>query len=114
MCTLVKITLAATNVSEMVAFYNAVLNAGLVALETMPDFYRGRLGSVTLIVCPNEVAGVDATQNRQQLCFAIDGLTSRVEAGLQNGGKLMSTNSNETHYYLIDPDGNTLELMEAD
>jgi len=115
--TIRSITLAATNVDEMVAFYNTTLGTNLKEMEPMPSFYMGKLAGHGLIVCPNEVAAVVAEQNRQQFCFEVTDIEKVFEAGKQNGGEAMTADFEksdlEIRGWLKDPDGNTLEFVQT-
>jgi predicted enzyme related to lactoylglutathione lyase len=115
--TLTDMTLVATDVPAMVAFYNAVFEAGLTPRAAFgATLYQGNLGGVGLQVCPNAVAGVVAEQNRHQLRFQVtdlDAVLARVQAA---GGALHSAISQEAGRRLaavVDPDGNTIELIEG-
>jgi catechol 2,3-dioxygenase-like lactoylglutathione lyase family enzyme len=104
-----RITIAVTHIEDMVAFYNEVCHAHLV--PQLP-FYRGELAGIDLLFCPNEIAGVDAKQNRQQFRFEVDDIHTVLEAVRQNGGEILNEGI-ENGVRLVgvrDPDGNTIEF----
>ncbi|MEM6431722.1 MAG: VOC family protein [Deinococcota bacterium] len=112
-----RVTLAATQVAAMVAFYNAVLDANLSELDGMPSFYQGNLGQLNLLVCPNTVAEVVAEQNRQQFLVEVTDIEDVVNAATQHGGTLMddgiTRDEHAARAALYDPDGNSLELIQV-
>lgn len=114
---LTDMTLVATDVPAMVAFYNAVFEAGLTPRAAFgATLYRGTLGGVGLQLCPNEVAGVVAEQNRHQLRFRVRNLDTMLARVRAAGGVLRGEISQEAGQRLaavVDPDGNTLELIEG-
>jgi len=114
---LTDMTLVATDVPAMVAFYNSVFESDLKPWSAFgATLYRGTLGGVGLQLCPNEVAGVVAEQNRHQLRFQVpnlDAMLARVQAA---GGALhgdLTQEGNKRLAAVEDPDGNTLELIEG-
>jgi len=114
---MVGLTVAASNMQEMVKFYNAVFNARLKATVHIGEeqFYAGRLCGMKLTFCPNTIAGVVAEQNRQQFRFQVADIEAVMAKGLANhGGEI-----NPIEEYkgakvasLADPDGNTIEFVE--
>ena len=111
-----QITLAATDAESMAAFYNSVLGAGLRPFRAGGAvLWRGDLAGVSLLLCPNEIAGVDARQARHQLLVSVPDLRAARRLAIENGGSAdepVRTGGRET-VILRDPDGNTLELMES-
>ena len=114
---LVGLTIAATNMPEMVRFYNAVFDAGLRATVHIGEeqFYAGTLCDMKLTFCPNTIAGVTAEQNRQQFRFQVTDIEAVMAKGLANYGDEI----NPIEEYkgakvasLADPDGNTIEFVE--
>ena len=86
-----NVTLCATNMNEMVVFYSAVLDAKLEQFEPFPNFisFRGKLGILDFQIVSNEIAQVQASQNRQQFQFIVDDVTMTIETALANGGTLI-------------------------
>ncbi len=114
---MVGLTIAATNMKEMVRFYNAVFSAGLKPTVHIgaEQFYAGELGGMKLTFCPNSIAGVIAEQNRQQFRFQVADIKAVMAQGLANHGSEI----NPIEEYkgakvasLADPDGNTVEFVE--
>ncbi|MCY4464588.1 MAG: VOC family protein [Chloroflexi bacterium] len=111
------LTIATTNMRQMVRFYNAVFDARLKATVHIGDeqFYGGKIGALELTLCPNEIAGVVAQQNRQQLRFEVRDIERAMERGLACHGSEI----NPIDEYkgakvasLADPDGNTIEFVQ--
>jgi predicted enzyme related to lactoylglutathione lyase len=114
---LTDLTLATTDTPGMVAFYNAVFDAGLEPVAAYgTTLYRGRLAGLGLLLCPNEIAGVDAQQNRHQLRFHVARLDEVIARAQATGGSLKGEIGEDRGRRLaavVDPDGNTMELVEA-
>lgn len=112
---LTQITLATTHTAKMVKFYNTLFGAELQPTEAYgTTLYNGSLAGIPLVICPNEIAGVQAEQSRHQLSFRVADLAailSRVEAA---GGSIETPMPDPlTQAILRDPDGNTIEVMQA-
>jgi predicted enzyme related to lactoylglutathione lyase len=108
-----RITLAVTDMSTMVTFYNNVFGSALVERGL---FAVGDFAGMPLLLCPNEIAEVDARQNRHQFrlgVFDIDDVLARVVA---YGGHIVNDDREGTDRVVgvSDPDGNTYELVAAD
>ena len=111
-----RVTLAATNMPAMTRFYNAVFGAGLretaiggVAMQS------GTLAGLELLLCPNEVAKVDAALNRHMLRIVVDALDPVIVRVRENGGSVDAPPTVSDGIRLLavrDPDGNTIELAE--
>lgn len=114
--TLDHITLATTHTAAMVTFYNRVFEANLVPVSAYSStLHRGSLAGIELLLCPNEIAGVQAEQNRHQLRFRVPNLAqvlARVQAA---GGTIdVDQSGDQTARAAVrDPDGNTLEFVQA-
>jgi len=111
------LTIAVSNMAQMVKFYNAVFSANLEPTVHIGDsqFYGGTLAGMQLTLCPNDIAGVVAEQNRQQFRFQVDD----IEAMMKNGEANHGTVVNPIDEYkgakvssLADPDGNTIEFVQ--
>lgn len=114
--TLDHITLATTHTAAMVTFYNNVFAANLVPVPAYGStLHRGSVAGIDLLLCPNEIAGVEAEQNRHQLRFRVPNLAQvlvRVQAA---GGTIDADQSGDQtgRAAVRDPDGNTLEFVQA-
>lgn len=111
-----QVTLAAIDVPAMVAFYNATLDCSLRPFRAGGAvLWRGDLAGITLLLCPNALAGVDAHQARHQLLLSVPDLRAARRLALEHGGSAdepVRSGGRET-VLLRDPDGNTLELIEV-
>jgi predicted enzyme related to lactoylglutathione lyase len=108
------ITLAVTHLPQMLAFYDTVFHANLKPLGDGP-LYKGSFAGQTLLFCPNEIAGVDARQNRHQFRIAVPNLPAVRETILNSGGAIINEDSDSHGKRLIgvrDPDGNTYEFIQ--
>lgn len=123
-----QITLATIHTEAMVTFYEAVLGSGLTGFAAYgTTLYRGKLGGVDLLFCPNDIAGVVAEQSRHQFTIAVpdlsaallaaDGTEGSVEEVRREGSAGVSAHGVETptvtSAILRDPDGNTIELVQT-
>ena len=111
--TIELMTLAATNIDDMVKFYNAVFDANLEGEDTPMGMkiYNGVLAGIPLQVCPNSLAQVDAKQNRQQFQFTVDDIEASVQAALANGGTELEPIRTAGDFKIasvLDPDGNSI------
>ena len=115
---LTQIAIAATNVEEMVAFYNEVMDANLTAVPAFGDmvFHTGALAGLNIVLVPNGIAGVNAEQNRQQLRFTVTHVEKMAQKATESGGSLqddIQVTPEGKMATVVDPDGNTIELFEA-
>ncbi|MFK7800692.1 MAG: VOC family protein [Anaerolineae bacterium] len=111
-----KITIAPINVKAMVHFYNHVFDAQLEPFEALgTTLYSGQLAGIELLFCPNEILGINAEKNRQQLAFSVGNLEAIIELVLANHGKLMGevqVSPEGKACGVTDPDGNSIELLQ--
>ena len=110
------ITIAIVNVGAMVDFYNALFHARLQPFEGLGTvLYRGQIAGFPLLLCPNEILGIEADKNRIQLSFTVRDLDAALEKITAHGGAQIQPISEQPGRRLcgiIDPDGNTIELEE--
>jgi predicted enzyme related to lactoylglutathione lyase len=112
---LTQMTLATTHMPEMVRFYNTLFGSELQPTEISgTTLYRGTLAGIPLLLCPNEIAGVEAEQSRHQLAIRVAELTTLLELVETAGGSLETPITDSmTSAILRDPDGNTIEITQA-
>jgi predicted enzyme related to lactoylglutathione lyase len=109
-----NITLAVTHLPEMIAFYDAVFHANLRQIGDSP-LYKGSFAGQELIVCPNDLAGVEAKQNRHQFRIAVPNLPALQQLVADSGGQVINHGKDADGKSLIgvrDPDGNTYEFVQ--
>ncbi|NJO83246.1 MAG: VOC family protein [Blastochloris sp.] len=109
-----RVTLAVSDMDAMVRFYNEVFAAGLSPMADSA-MYRGVFGGVPITFCPNDIADVRADQSRHQYRIAVDSLDDTLLKIMTHGGRIkdpVSEEQGERWMSVIDPDGNTLELVE--
>ena len=110
---LTKMTLATTRTDEMVKFYDVLFDTQFQPREIQGvTFYNGRLGGIPILICPNEIAGVEAEQSRHQLAIQVADLQALLQK-IESAGGSIETPVTEpmTMAILREPDGNTLEVM---
>lgn len=106
-----RVTWAVDDLAGMVAFLNGVFDAGLEPIGNGP-FYQGSFLGMSLVLCPNEIADVDARQNRHQFRVAVSDVDATVATVLALGGRVLHDDTTGGHRLvgIADPDGNTYEL----
>ena len=113
---LVRIALATTRMAAMRHFYNQLFDAKLEAVNTPEGtFYQGEIGQLLFTLVPNDVAKVEARQNRHQMPFWVEDIEKTLHAAIQAGGVKMQQSletSSGKLLAILDPDGNTLEFIE--
>ena len=116
-----RITMAVSDMQKMVQFYNAVFASNLTPFtpalfeEQGAVFYRGSLAGVNLLMCPNEIAGVEAVTNRQQFNFAVDDVFAVMRIALTSGGEQIDGPrivEGVITASVRDPDGNSIEFIQ--
>ena len=110
-----KLTIAVTDGPAMVAFYNAVFDAKLQAIEGTP-FHIGEIAGVALMFCPNDILEIEADKNRIQLRFTVDDIERVVQLAEANGGRAYGDRHDDEVAILwgiSDPDGNSIELRQV-
>lgn len=114
------ITLAATNVKAMVAFYTHALGAELEEVAAYDTkLFRGTLAGHGFIICPNEILRIDARRSRHQLKYRVADIKATYALALRAGGRSLSEIAEHAGAHgrvltaaLYDPDGNSLELEQ--
>jgi predicted enzyme related to lactoylglutathione lyase len=111
---LARMTLATTRTEEMVKFYDTLFQTNLqanVAFGTI--IYRGTFAGIPLMICPNEVAGVNANaeQSRHQLALRVANFSTVLSLVESTGGVIERESTDRA--ILRDPDGNTLEVIQG-
>lgn len=116
MPTIAKMTLVATDIKAMVAFYNAVLGADFTPVQNAPEgFYSGKIAGIGTLLCPNSIAQVNAKQNRQQFDFIVEDIEASIQASLDSGGRLLEALSEQNGIKtasVYDPDGNSMVFIQ--
>ena len=107
-----KITIAVTNINAMVTFYKTVFKCEFTENKVYgTTLFSGTLGDIKLLLCPNEIAGVKAEQNRQQFEFTVKDLDVLIHDAKTAGGTIkdeIHTSGKERSVTVVDPDGNTI------
>ncbi|MBS4196853.1 VOC family protein [Lederbergia citri] len=111
-----QITIAYNQENEMVDFYNHLFNADLKPLKAGDFiFYKGKIGEIGLLFCPNEMLGIKAEKNNIQFTVQVPNLEEILSKVSQYGGKQIQEINREeskSSVGISDPDGNSIELLE--
>ncbi len=112
-----KITLAVRKGEAMAAFYGALLDTDFVPFEVAGHkLYSGKRDGVEWLLCPRELAGIGDGSNTIQLRIVVDDLRAAHAKGLSHGGEELNAPAEQEGRLfsaLRDPDGNSLELVQA-
>ena len=113
---IVKVTIAITKVNEMVKFYKNVFN---INFKESPVYgttlYSGKFGDLNILLCPNEIAGVKAEQNRQQFDIVVPDIEKIIQAAKNAGGSIkgkINVTEKQKTVTIVDPDGNTIVFIQ--
>lgn len=110
------LTIAVTNMSEMLKFYENVFQIKFLEKAMYGStLYTGKWGEMQLLFCPAEIAGNTAKQNRQQFDVRVKDVLFIARMAEQNGGRLMGEVQESNGIKSIgiyDPDGNSIVFKE--
>jgi predicted enzyme related to lactoylglutathione lyase len=111
-----QITIAYNQEDEMVDFYNQLLNADLSPFNVGDfRFYKGKIGEIGLLFCPNEMLGIKAEKNNIQFTVQVSNLEEILSKVSQCGGKQIqeiNKKDGRSSVGISDPDGNSIELLK--
>ena len=110
-----RMTIAVTHMKEFVEFYNAVFESDFTPMVDLVGFYRGKLGDLNVLLCPNVIAGVVAEQNRHQFRFMVDDLDEVISKCRAAGGQPIDDAQEDRTSRgqgMRDPDGNSMEFVQ--
>ena len=109
-------TMAITNMKEMVDFYTNIFNLQFEEKEMYgTKLYAGIWGGLKLLFCPAEIAGNTAKQNRHQFDIIVPDLQQLIELTTKHGGKPMSAIVENEHFWSVgiyDPDENSIVFKQ--
>ncbi len=112
-----KITIAVGRMEEMRRFYAAVFGVDFKPLDLYGNkLYSGLIEDLEVLLCPKELAGVQADVNTIQLRFVVSNIKQAVETGMQHGGTMLSEIREQGGALLAalrDPDGNSIEFIQT-
>lgn len=111
-----SITVAVTNMPAMADFYSAILAIEFDEMA-LPDFtlYKGKWNDVNFVLCPAEVAGISASQNKYQLDIEVDNIEHVRDLVNQCGGTLAGDIVVQNERKVLsaaDPDGNSVVFIK--
>jgi predicted enzyme related to lactoylglutathione lyase len=110
-----RLTIAATDMVAMVRFYDSTFDTGFERIEGT-DFHLGQLAGLQILLCPNEIAQVEAEKNRIQLRLVVDDVDGLVRRAGDAGGTPFGErveSDGVVGWGVADPDGNSIELTSG-
>ncbi|MEM1137310.1 MAG: VOC family protein, partial [Bacteroidota bacterium] len=111
-----SVTISVEHMEEMLLFYKQVFKCDFDKKHTFnTTLYHSNFAGLNVIFCPNEVAKVDARQNRQQFEFIIPNLEDVIKATKTTGGKMKGEiviSDEKKSAVILDPDGNTIVFTQ--
>lgn len=114
---LTHMTIASPDTRRLARFYRATLGAELKDLEINGSaLYRGTLAGLTVVICPTEMAGVEANRSRHQLRFEVADVPATVEQAVVTGGQIhteVTQTGDRVTAVVTDPDNNTIEIWDS-
>ncbi|MFT7486012.1 MAG: putative enzyme related to lactoylglutathione lyase [Candidatus Paceibacteria bacterium] len=112
-----KITIAVADMDSMATFYSATLSLAFVDVDLMGHTLKSaRDGELEIMLCPKELAGIEAKINTIQVRFLVPDVRGAYARGLVEGGKDLGEPTELQgclQASLRDPDGNSLELKQT-
>lgn len=105
-------TIATTNMGQMLDFYSNTFNITF-SEQRINEFklYAGKWGGMKVLLCPAELAGNKATQNRHQFDVIVPDLEDIITITSKYGGTTMGGKIEDEHAWSIgiyDPDKNSI------
>lgn len=115
--TVTQLTIAVTDITAMVRFYSAVLNITFKPFSFGDwNLFTANLNNVKMVLCPNELACVNASQSRIQLECQVPDIKEALEHAKHSGGTIkqdVQEDQDKLYASVIDPDGNTVVLSSS-
>lgn len=109
-------SIATVNMREMVKFYNTVFDASLIPHQFGNHIvYRGSLDGMDITLTPNDLLNIRKERNPVQFSFVVSNLDEALARVERSGGRQVQEiikEYSERYCGIIDPDGNTIELVE--
>ena len=110
-----RLTIAVASMERMLDFYTSLLGIQFTAVELHGHtLHRATYQGLEILLCPRELAGVDASVNTIQARFVVRDVTIAYGHGVSHGTSLTAPAmiDGEMVAALRDPDGNSLELRQ--
>ena len=112
----VGLTLAVFKMEQMLEFYRNVFEIEFTAQEMFgTTLYAGNFDHLKLLLCPAEIAGNDAQQNRHQLEIIVFDFEVILKMIVKFGGEIIGEIVEDENFKSIgiyDPDRNSMVLKE--
>ena len=108
--------MAVTDMKSMIAFYQSVFSINFSSMEMNGEMlYRGDWLGLQLLLCPAELAGNTARQNRHQFDIVVEDLEQTMQLAQASGGKKLGEIMNLEDRLtgsVYDPDNNSMVFIQ--
>lgn len=116
MSKIIKLNIAVSDGEKMARFYRETFGIEWQKFEYSGyNFYSAKLGEMELMLAPKEIAGVDVAVNNIQLTFEVQNIEQTLTSACDNKGKIKDEIQVQDEIKvagLLDPEGNTIEVIE--
>lgn len=111
-----RVSISAHNIPQMVKFYNLVIGASLkpFAVDNY-TLYQGEIANLNIIITPYELNRIEAEESRYRFSFIVPNLEKALKSVDKAGGiqvQNVGIDGNEKYCGVVDPDGNSIELIQ--
>ena len=110
-------TLAVTEMEQMVKFYSKIFQLNFEKIEMYgSQLYKTGINNIEILFCPAEIAQNTAKQNRHQLEFEVENVTDLTSIVKKYHGQIMNDPIEKDGIIQVgikDPDKNTLVLKQV-
>lgn len=112
-----KLTIAVDDMMAMKNFYSGTFQIEFTAVELFGNtLYQGSKDSLTILLCPKTLAGVEADINTIQPRFVVKDVAATFRQAVESGGKSLTevqAHDGEKIAAVRDPDNNSVEFVEG-
>ena len=112
-----ELVIACFNINEMVTFYQNVFSISFSEVKIPQDnIYNGYIDKIQITLCPADMAGIKAKDNRHQLTILIDDIKSTLDNTILYKGNIMQELVESEDFLqasIRDVDGNSIVLKQV-
>lgn len=111
-----ELVIACFNIDGMLAFYKNVFSISFEAVKiSQGSIYVGYIDKIQITLCPANIAGIKATDNRHQLTFSLNDINNALNKTKDYNGSIMQELEEVKdfiHASIRDVDGNSIILKQ--